>query len=189
MSDRVDVLADVMDKTRGVIATLSEKDFAKPTPCSKWTVEQLLGHVAGWAGVFAEAAEGGKPKSPEPVAATQASEAFGGSADRMVAAFRDGAGERPLTLTSGELPGEAVLGMIVMEYVAHGWDLAIATGQQPPYTDAEAQVALDAGRAMLRPEYRGPDAMDTPVEVADDAPTLSKFIGFVGRDPAWAPSG
>ena len=28
--------------------------------------------------------------------------------------------------------------MTVMEYMGHGWDLATATGQTPPFTEAQA---------------------------------------------------
>jgi uncharacterized protein (TIGR03086 family) len=188
MTEQVDLLAGVMDKTGQIVERVSESQFGQATPCPDWTVEQLLDHVAGWARVFAAAAEGGTPQPPEPVPAKEAAAVFAAAAERIVAAFRAGAAERPLTMMSSELPGAAVLGMVVMEYVAHGWDLAVATGQPVPHSDAEARAALDAAHTMLRPEYRGPDSIGEPVEVPEDAPALDRFLGFVGRDPGWSRS-
>ena len=42
-------------------------------------------------------------------------------------------------------PAPMVLNMTVMEYLAHGWDLARATGQPIPYTEQEGADALPAG--------------------------------------------
>ncbi len=187
MRDNVQLLADVLGKTGTILDGVRPDQHGLPTPCAEWTVAQLLEHIAGWMGVFADSAEGGKPEGPAAVDAEGAAKVFAAAADRTVAAFRGGAAERPLTLTSGELPGAAVLGMGLMEYVAHGWDLAVATGQPVPYADTEADAALAAGRQMLRPEYRGPQAIDAEVAVRDDAPALARFLGFVGRDPQWRP--
>ena len=74
------------------------------------------------------------------------------------------------------------------ERAAHGWDLARATGQDVPYGDREASLALETGRAMLKPEYRGPDKdFGAEVPVTDSAPAISQLVGFLGRDPEWAP--
>ncbi len=74
---------------------------------------------------------------------------------------------------------------MLMEYIGHGWDLAVATDQPTPFSEAAVGAALAAGRKMLKPEYRGPDkSFGDVVEVDDDAPALDQLIGFLGRDPA-----
>lgn len=47
--------------------------------------------------------------------------------------------------------------MTVMEYFGHGWDLATATGQPLPWSEAQSAGALALARAeaTLPPEYRG----------------------------------
>jgi hypothetical protein len=47
------------------------------------------------------------------------------------------------------------LGVVLMETITHGWDLATATGQPTPYSDAAIAAALDTCRGMLSPQYRG----------------------------------
>ena len=82
------------------------------------------------------------------------------------------------------MPGEMVFNMTVMEYLTHGWDLAVATAQPIPYTDAEAEEALSRAQATLPPEYQGEGmAFGAPVDVADDAPAIDRFVAFLGRPP------
>ena len=73
-----------------------------------------------------------------------------------------------------------------MDYEVHGWDLARATGQAVPFEDGEALRALETGRQMLKPEYRGPDKeFGAEVPVPDDAAPMDQLVAFLGRDPGW----
>jgi uncharacterized protein (TIGR03086 family) len=187
VSEQVDLLAGVLHKTGNVMAAVSPDSATRPTPCPDFDVATLVDHLAEWLTTFATSAAGTPPPAPEgegpwpePAVAR-----FRVAADHAVAAFRAGADERALTLMSGPVPGSMVLGMMLMEYVAHGWDLAVATGQPVPFEDAEAEAALAVGRQILSPEYRGPDkSFGLEVPVAPDAPAVDRLIGFLGRDPA-----
>lgn len=188
--DQNDLLESVLDKTTAIIDRVGPDQRDLPTPCPNFDVATELGHMLGWVAFFATSAEG-KEQDGDPnevTAGADAGKQFRASADRAVAAFRDGAAERTLTLTVGEMPGGAVLGMMLGEYIGHGWDLAKATGQDVAYTEEEAGRALAAMQDMMRPEYRGPGSFDTEVEVPDDASTLDKLLGFTGRDPGWRPA-
>src|SRR6478672_2704986 len=141
-----DLLASVLDKTADLIAGAQTNDKAhEPTPCSELDVAQLTEHMTGWAAKFAARLDGSGQADGAP--GGDPAEAFRSSAATITRAYRSGA------------PGTEQLpvGMLLMEFIAHGWDLATATGQQVPYTPAEATAALDAGRRMLEPKYRGPD--------------------------------
>ncbi|HSP39445.1 MAG TPA: TIGR03086 family metal-binding protein [Frankiaceae bacterium] len=206
MSEQVDLLDAVLGKTGALIAHLPPDAGSRPTPCADYDVAGLVDHLDEWIGTFATSATGsppsevldsaplesaslesGPPEQDAPWPAPQA-ERFRSDADRAVAAFRAGAEDRSLTLTSGPVPGSMVLGMMLMEYVGHGWDLAVATGQPVPFDDAEAEAALTVGRQMLSPQYRGPDKpFGHQVPVPDDAPAVDRLIGFLGRDPQARP--
>jgi uncharacterized protein (TIGR03086 family) len=186
VSEQVDLLDAVLTKTTALLAGTPAGTRSQPTPCPGYDVEGLVEHLATWIATFAGSAAGSPPSAtpidapwPEPEA-----ERFRVAARQAVDAFRHGAEERSLTLTSGELPGSMVLGMMLMEYVGHGWDLAVATGQPVPFVDAEAEAALAVGRQMLSPEYRGPDKpFGHEVPVPADAPAVERLIGFLGRQP------
>ena len=62
----------------------------------------------------------------------------------------------------------------ITELAVHGWDLAMATGQQAGLDPALADHALSWARQMLRPEHRGPDrAFGPEVPVRPDGRSTS----------------
>jgi uncharacterized protein (TIGR03086 family) len=77
-----------------------------------------------------------------------------------------------------------VFNMTVMEYLVHGWDLAVATSQQIPFTEQESSETLERAERTLPPGYRG-DGMPFGeiVEVGPDATATSRLAGFLGRQP------
>jgi hypothetical protein len=87
------------------------------------------------------------------------------------------------------MPVAMVFNMTVMEYLAHGWDLASATGQASPYVEADAADALKLAKVTLPPECQGEGmALGAIVPVSGEAPAINRLIAFLGRDPAWAGS-
>jgi uncharacterized protein (TIGR03086 family) len=77
-------------------------------------------------------------------------------------------------------------GMVLGEFVVHGWDLARATGHEAGWDDTVLEFALDwlgptaeQGRAMA---VYGP-----AVPVPTSAPALDRVLGLTGRDPRWMP--
>jgi uncharacterized protein (TIGR03086 family) len=90
-------------------------------------------------------------------------------------------------MSSGDkIDGTMSFNMTLMEYLVHGWDLAVATGQTVPYTDDEAEAVLERAQATLPPEYRGEGMpFGDIVPVADHAPAVDRLVGFLGREPAF----
>jgi uncharacterized protein (TIGR03086 family) len=177
----------VLHKTGALMSAVPPGSDSQPTPCPDFDVAELVDHLAQWLETFAGSAAGTPPPPvvdggswPNP-----AVERFRAATEHAVDAFRDGAADRPLRLMAGEVPGSMVLGMMLMEYLGHGWDLAVATGQRVPFSDGEAEAALAVGRTILAPSFRGPDKSFGPeVPVGEDAPAVDRLIGFLGRDPA-----
>jgi uncharacterized protein (TIGR03086 family) len=185
MTDQLDVLDSVLDKTGQIVEGVSPGQLEQPTPCPGYNVAALTDHLVGWLNVFAESAAGGIPSTdPSMFHAQDPGAQFRTAAGRTIEAFRGQGTDRSLTLTGAELPGAAVVGMMLMEFMGHGWDLATATDQAVPYGDAEAQAALAFAQKMLKPEYRGPDkSFAAEVPVPDEASDVDKLMGFLGRKP------
>jgi uncharacterized protein (TIGR03086 family) len=182
-----DVLASVLNTTEDIIRGVQPDQFELPTPCPDYTVGTLVGHMVTWNTTFADGAEQVPPDRERAAyqADEHAGEKFSAASGRVVQAFRDGAADRMIDLGNGPSPGEALFGLMLMEYIGHGWDLAVATDQAAPYSETAIGAALSAGRTMLKPEYRGPDkSFGNIVEVGDEAAPLDQLIGFLGRDPA-----
>jgi uncharacterized protein (TIGR03086 family) len=187
-----DLLEAVLHRTQVVVAGVPAGAGDDPTPCTKWDVARLTRHVVGWAGAFADAVETGamSPGDPDEVTVTDAGAQFRDAAERLLAAWRAGDGPDGQYRLTGDspVPGTFLYPMMLGEYVTHGWDLAKATGQPLDWPDESATLALESMRAMVKPEYRGPDGfVGEEVEVEADAPPLAKLVAFAGRNPAWQP--
>ncbi|MEU3554938.1 maleylpyruvate isomerase N-terminal domain-containing protein [Streptomyces fragilis] len=92
-------------------------------------------------------------------------------------------GETALAGTA-RMPARFIGGIVRGEWLLHGWDLAVATGQEAA-VDEELAAALYediAGKADMARKYGvfGPE-----VAVAPTAPLFHRALGLAGRDPAW----
>jgi len=157
------------------------------TPCPDFDVAALLSHLAVWVQVFDASVNDGEvefdPRSHH--IASGWPELFDTARVNILKGLTTRGIDRAMTMTATPLAGEFVLNMMLCEYIAHGWDLAMAMGRPQPFSEREATVALEAVTAILRPEYRGPNMFDTMVEVPTDAPAIDRFVGFIGRVPHW----
>jgi uncharacterized protein (TIGR03086 family) len=187
--DDLDLLHRVLDKTGGIVAGVTPDQYDRPTPCPDYDVRALVNHITGWVQSFAAGANGntyeGDPSAY--VAGDDPGAESRKAADEVMSGWRTHGIDRKVGLMGGDLPGQMVLNMTIMEYLTHGWDLATATRQEVPFTEAEAEGALERARGTLPDEYRGEgkpfgDVVDVPAT----APAIDRFVGFLGRDPASA---
>jgi uncharacterized protein (TIGR03086 family) len=170
-------LASALEVTKGIVAGVRPEQAHLSTPCTKYEVTQLLDHLVGFATHFADKANGVMPPAdPTTVASDDPQAAYNEAGARLVAGYRGGAS------------GNATpLGVVLMETITHGWDLATATGQPTPYSDEAIAAALDTCRGMLSPQYRGEGMpFGEEVEVSSSATVLDQLVGFMGRDPGWS---
>ena len=193
MADAPALLGPVLDDLATVLASTSDFQLDGPTPCPDFTVRAERAHVLGWLAFFAAAANDpeGQTERPDPDSVDEPSDASAAAASlRASAEDLTGApslrSDEKMKVKGGEMPGDQAARLILWEYVVHGWDLAVATGQRwdPP---AEAsETSLEFAHGMLVPEYRGKD-FGPEVEVPADATALDQLLGFSGRDPRWRP--
>jgi uncharacterized protein (TIGR03086 family) len=178
----VDLLESVLAKTGAIIAGVEPEQARLPSPCEEMDVTRLVDHLVGWAAAFA-ARVNGEPLEGDPnalVAGADPAGEFSVAACGLVSAYR---ADRP---DARSLP----VGMLLMEYLGHGWDLATATAQPTGFTAAEASRALELGRTMLKPEYRGPGkTFGLELPSADTDPPIDQLVAFLGRSPGWRPAG
>lgn len=162
--------------------------LARPTPCTDYTVADLLDHIGGSALAFQAAAtkhplEGGPSGDGANLPPDWRTRIPRRLSD-LAEAWRDPAAWTGMTAAGGvDLPGE-VAGVVALdELVIHGWDLAMATGQPAGYDGP----GLDAVLAMVQ-QFRGGGAeglFGPEVPVPADAPLLDRILGLAGRHPGW----
>ena len=69
----------------------------------------------------------------------------------------------------------------------HTWDLARATGQAPGL-DEDFAARLLEGMQPIEEMLRSSGQYGAAVAVPADAPAVDRLMGFIGRDPDWAPA-
>ena len=174
----IDLLQSVLDDTEAVIASVAPGQEHLPTPCTDFDVARVVDHLVGWASSFAARLNGGSVTGdPNDYRAGESpATEFQQAAQSILAAYREGGEE------SQKLP----VGILIMEFLVHGWDLATATGSPVRFSPAAADLALATGRQMLAPEYRGPGkSFGEEVAVSDAAGPVDRLVAFLGRDPGW----
>jgi len=185
-------LASALDGTGQLVAAVSEEQWDLPTPCTDWTVRQLVNHLVGGDRLTTLVLRGaalspldqlGSRGSVDQLGDDPAT-AYRTSADELLAALRaPDVLDRAHTLPVGTLPGPAVVHVRTVETLVHGWDLARATGRPPPWADELVEQELEFSRDLLRrlPEGRQPFAPSQPVD--GDAPAIDRLAALLGRAP------
>ena len=188
--DDVDLLESVLTKTGDLIAGVDEDQWGLPTPCPDFDVRALVNHLVGWIRTF-DAGRHGRDADEDP-AAYRAGEdpaaEFRAAATSLVAGWREHGLAAPARGSGAERPGEMVftVTVTVIEYLTHGWDLAVATGQALPFSDEESLAALARAQVTLLPQYRGEGMpFGEVVEVEPDATATQRLVAFLGRRPGW----
>ena len=174
-----------------------DDQLGDPTLCPTYTLGDLLQHVRGLAEAFTlsarkEQPSGGSKPPPQGDASLLPGDWRGETAawlDRLVDAWADPAAWEGTTWIAGfEAPASAVGITAANELVAHGWDVARASGQQLDLDDAALAPSREFVAMMSGPgseQARG-DAFGPALPVSDDASGLDEVIAGNGRDPAWS---
>lgn len=190
-SDHRSALYRSYEQAAAIAAGVRPDQLSGPTPCPRYDVAALVDHLVG---AGARAAELGRGVSPsggefphiELDQAPRQLRRFGKEAEEAWA--DDSRLASTVAMPWGETyTGATLVDMYLAELLAHSWDLAQATGQLERLDAGMAPAALEAARAMLKPEYR--DAMEpgspygAEVEAPADATDWERFVAFMGRPP------
>jgi uncharacterized protein (TIGR03086 family) len=188
--DNGTLLEGVLTGTTKIISGVPAGSRSAHTPCPDYDVAGLVNHLVGWMRRF-EAALAGRQSTEDPatyVAGPDPAAEFATAARDAIDTWRSGDPDDPVVLMGPPQPRSFLYGLMIGEFLVHGWDLARATGQPVPFTEDQATTALDGLRGMLRPEYRGEGkAFGDEVPAAPDASAVDRLVAFAGRDPAWKP--
>jgi uncharacterized protein (TIGR03086 family) len=185
----VDELGQLLDLTAELVDGVRDDQWAEPTPCTDWTVRQLVNHLVGGNRLFAAILRreltlepGAPPRPPTDNLGDDPPAAFRAAASAVLDAFRQpGVMEQAFTVPLGTVPGAVALHLRKTELLVHGWDLARATGQPLRFPEQLAQQELEFSRASLGsiPPDRTPFA--PPTSVPDTAPAIDRLAALLGR--------
>jgi uncharacterized protein (TIGR03086 family) len=167
------------------IAAVRPDQLDDPTPCTQWSVRQLINHLVTGNLTFVSMVAGTPPpdRSKDHLGEDPTG-AFRETVGRLRTAFAaDGALDRTYPTPFGPGPGTRIVTMRVIEMMTHSWDLAKATGQPTDLDPELAEYSLASFRAA-GPIPRGgssPFAAEQPLPAgASAADRLAAFLGRAG---------
>lgn len=180
-----EAMATTMSGFAWVVAELEPQQWVQPTPCTEWSVFDVVDHVVAGERFTAstlrgasldeasKAQRGVDPQNPDVLAqveeaAAAAMAAFDGSLDRIVAH------------RVGPVSARRVLGFRIIDQLGHTWDIATATGR-PGALDPDAlAVGVELALAERRTLERSPNfatVRDGPGRTGDPLTTFLRAIG------------
>jgi uncharacterized protein (TIGR03086 family) len=178
-------------QTGTIVAAVTPDQLTLPTPCTEYDVRALLSHITGGLTRAALVGEGDPGALARPAMADGVPDdgwpaAYRAAAARDAAAWADDAKLDALVeVPWGKVPGRFAIAGYIQEILAHGWDLAKATGQ-PTEGDPELALwALATAQRILPPDIRGNDGVPFgPVVAAPaDAGPYTQLAAWLGRQP------
>ncbi len=187
----VDLLAahgSALDVFDAAVRAAGPGDWARGTPCTDWSVRDLVNHLAVeqlWVPNLLAGATldevgtrydgdvlGDDPLSVWEKASAAAREAW----------LSPGALRRTVHVSFGLVPAEEYGWQMTLDLAVHGWDLATALGRPNPVPDVLAGRLLDVLRPMID-DWQGLGLFDPPVAAGRNAAAPDRLVALLGRRP------
>jgi uncharacterized protein (TIGR03086 family) len=183
----IELLQRVVDETTRVVDNVKDDQLGNATPCTEWTVRDIVNHITGGATMFAISAEQGKVPD-EQIGQLMGGDnlgndykgAWGIAAKKAMSAFEDVDLTKMVTLPFGEMPAGVALNIAIFDVATHAVDIAESTGQQITDTGL-LETALEFGQQMIGPDLRVPGVFGAEQPCAVDAPVTKRLAAFAGR--------
>lgn len=168
------------DAFEALIEGVAQERWSSPSPCEGWLARDVVAHVVDYSAHVLRERAG--------VSGVAAFADFEDPAD----AFRSLREVVQRVLDDTETPPDVANyldGALSFDLPQHGWDLAVATGQDATMDPDEVEILWSAltGHPRVWDWQRANGWYAAPVPVPEDAPLQDRVLGLIGRDPEWAP--
>jgi uncharacterized protein (TIGR03086 family) len=167
------VLARGLDQAAELVGSVGREHLATRTPCTEWTVSELVDHLVAAPAAFARLVRGEEVdwSAPAPQVGDDREAAFRTNADALMQAWAEAG-------TGQVQPGPD---WQTAELAVHAYDLASALGRPTGHLDREvAERGLAFMQANLKPEIRGL-AFGPEQAAPDGADAYQRIAAFAGR--------
>ena len=171
--------------TRLRVAGLRDDDLGRPTVNTGWDVRSLVAHLVGGCLLYASVLRGEEADwtAREKQLITDPLGQFDAAAAELMEAIGEQDDARRLvTVPGGEVPAGFAIGIHASDMLVHGWDLAVATGQDrvldPGLCAAStAIISRFPAASWGNPKFYAARVATGSAEPAD------QLVALTGRDP------
>lgn len=185
------LLAEAHDALLNTVKGVGDAQWDLPTPCDQWTVTQVLQHAAGDQLAYHAAITGGDGPAENPFAPSGAPLAdplahVAAATEAAAAAWAgiDDAAAVAVPVPPNTLDAVTGVGACALDAAVHAWDIAKATGQPQPISEAAAAAILAAAKRIVEP-LRAWGAYAPALEPQDGDDAAAALLRYLGRDPEW----
>ncbi|MGW6100676.1 TIGR03086 family metal-binding protein [Streptomyces sp. NPDC055157] len=195
---RDEQLSQSIDLAVEAVRVAPVNQYRGPTPCSAWTVRDLVNHIAVMllmtrdAGTRTATDPSLLTANPAPLLAGRPESEWAllltSSANQAARAWSEPAAwEGEASFGGSTMPAAALGRILIAEFTIHAWDTAVATSQRRtfPASLAEATFATYSKEA---PRMRSLGLLGDQVPQGSDAPVLDRALALAGRNPRWTPA-
>ncbi len=178
------MVGDTYRRRAGAFAALIDgtppQRWSSPSPCAGWLARDVVAHVVDYSALVL-CDKAGMADAPAFADFADPGAAFGATRDVLQRVLDDEATPRKVV---GHLHWS-----LSFDLPQHGWDLAVATGQDPTMDPEEVELLWGAlnGDPANWDWQRANGWYKAVVPVPEDASLQDRVLGFLGRDPAWRP--
>lgn len=186
MNDPRVIFTQAVAQTGSIVAAVRPDQAGLPTPCADWDVRTLVSHMTGGVTRIALIGEGADALSLPPFAdpGDDWAAAYRAAGARAAAAWADDAKLDALfAVPWGKVPGRVAVAGYVREVLAHGWDLAFATGQQTELDQELGAFALEVSQRSLPAAGREGIPFGPLVQAPAGAGVYAQLAAWLGRTP------
>ena len=177
------------DSFEAKVANVASDQWSNQSPCAEWQARDVVGHIVDMHGVMLRPLD--RPLSPAPSIQEDPLAAFRSARADIEALLDDPAlADMECDTPMGKMTiAEHIDGVVSLDMVIHGWDLAKATGQDDTM-DPQEVARMWPSMQSIPDEMRIPGAFGPgvvvfgpEVEVPAEAPLQDRLLGVLGRQP------
>ncbi len=181
MSELADAYRRRADAFEALIEGTAPGRWSKPSPCEGWAARDVVAHVVDYS-AYVLGEKAGMSEVP-----------LFADFDDPAAAFRATRNRLERVLGHAATPRKVANHLhwsLSFDLPQHGWDLAVATGQDATMDPDEVELLWGSlnGAKDQWDWQRANGWYGRPVAVPEDAALQDRVLGLLGRDPRWRPT-
>jgi uncharacterized protein (TIGR03086 family) len=178
VSGPIDIWRPVADKWTDVYARVGDTQWDARTPCSEWTVRDLVEHNLQWQ------ATGGAMLG----AATEQGDDWETIREAYASHLSDPSNLEGTVGEFADIPRHELAAFLIGDLLIHSWDLARSIGADETLPPAAVEATM-AGLHHVPPELLrgrnplGQQMMGPAIDIPDEASIQDRMLAFTGRRP------